>query len=72
MAMAGQGLNAQPPPRPASHNYFGSSQNPGNQLYVGNVSDGFFFMVMVINEFLTAFFFFLSLFSFLTKLVGRI
>ncbi|KAI0331769.1 RNA-binding domain-containing protein [Cubamyces sp. BRFM 1775] len=36
MAMAGQGLNAAPPPRPASHNYFGGS-NPGNQLYVGNL-----------------------------------
>lgn len=38
MAMAGQGLHAQPPPRPASHNFFGGNQNPGNQLYVGNVS----------------------------------
>ncbi|KIY53296.1 RNA-binding domain-containing protein [Fistulina hepatica ATCC 64428] len=37
MAMAGQGLHAQPPPRPASHNYFGSHNNPGNQLYVGNL-----------------------------------
>ena len=41
MAMAGQGFNAQPPPRPASHNVFGGGggggQNPGNQLYVGNV-----------------------------------
>jgi hypothetical protein len=37
MAMAGQGFNAQPPPRPPSHNFFGQ-QNPGNQLYVGNVS----------------------------------
>lgn len=37
MAMAGQGLNAAPPPRPASHNHFGGL-NPGNQLYVGNVS----------------------------------
>jgi len=37
MAMAGLGLNAAPPPRPPSHNYFGSSNNPGNQLYVGNV-----------------------------------
>jgi RNA recognition motif-containing protein len=36
MAMAGQGLTAGPPPRPAHHNSFG--QNPGNQLYVGNVS----------------------------------
>jgi RNA recognition motif-containing protein len=36
MAMAGQGLTAGPPPRPAYHNTFG--QNPGNQLYVGNVS----------------------------------
>lgn len=41
MAMAGQGFNAQPPPRPSSHNYGGSGgggANPGNQLYVGNVS----------------------------------
>ncbi|KAJ7725951.1 hypothetical protein B0H16DRAFT_1593459 [Mycena metata] len=37
MAMAGQGLNAAPPPRPASHNYFGAQANPGNQLYVGNL-----------------------------------
>ncbi|KAL0959773.1 hypothetical protein HGRIS_011463 [Hohenbuehelia grisea] len=38
MAMAGQGLNAGPPPRPASHNFFGNnSNNPGNQLYVGNL-----------------------------------
>jgi RNA recognition motif-containing protein len=38
MAMAGQGLNAGPPPRPPSHNFFGShANNPGNQLYVGNV-----------------------------------
>jgi len=37
MAMAGQGLHAQPPPRPPHHNYFGTHQNPGNQLYVGNV-----------------------------------
>ncbi|KAH8113822.1 hypothetical protein DFH11DRAFT_1509965 [Phellopilus nigrolimitatus] len=41
MAMAGQGFNAQPPPRPASHNVFGGGggggQNPGNQLYVGNL-----------------------------------
>ncbi|KAI1785974.1 RNA-binding domain-containing protein [Ganoderma leucocontextum] len=36
MAMAGQGLHAAPPPRPPSHNYFGH-QNPGNQLYVGNL-----------------------------------
>ena len=35
MAMAGQGLTVGPPPRPAYHNSFG--QNPGNQLYVGNV-----------------------------------
>lgn len=39
MAMAGQGLNAAPPPRPPSHNYFGTHANPGNQLYVGNVRD---------------------------------
>jgi hypothetical protein len=38
MAMAGQGLHAAPPPRPPSHNYFGTQNNPGNQLYVGNVS----------------------------------
>ncbi|EIW78302.1 RNA-binding domain-containing protein [Coniophora puteana RWD-64-598 SS2] len=37
MAMAGQGLNATPPPRPPHHNYFGTSANPGNQLYVGNL-----------------------------------
>jgi RNA recognition motif-containing protein len=38
MAMAGQGLNAGPPPRPAYHNSFGGGpSNPGNQLYVGNV-----------------------------------
>jgi hypothetical protein len=37
MAMAGRGLHAGPPPRPASHNAFGAN-NPGNQLYVGNVS----------------------------------
>jgi hypothetical protein len=36
VAMAGQGLTAGPPPRPAYHNSFG--QTPGNQLYVGNVS----------------------------------
>ncbi|KAI0918355.1 hypothetical protein AcV5_002362 [Taiwanofungus camphoratus] len=38
MAMAGQGLHAAPPPRPPSHNFFGhQGQNPGNQLYVGNL-----------------------------------
>jgi len=38
MAMAGQGLHAAPPPRPAYHNSFGSGPgNPGNQLYVGNL-----------------------------------
>ncbi|OCH89276.1 RNA-binding domain-containing protein [Obba rivulosa] len=37
MAMAGQGLHAAPPPRPAHHNFFGANQNPGNQLYVGNL-----------------------------------
>ncbi|KAI0084056.1 hypothetical protein BDY19DRAFT_899142 [Irpex rosettiformis] len=37
MAMAGQGLHAAPPPRPPSHNHFGSGTNPGNQLYVGNL-----------------------------------
>ncbi|TFK48928.1 RNA-binding domain-containing protein [Heliocybe sulcata] len=36
MAMAGQGLNAAPPPRPPHHNHFGH-ENPGNQLYVGNL-----------------------------------
>lgn len=42
MAMAGQGLHAQPPPRPPSHNFFGHANpnNPGNQLYVGNVRNG--------------------------------
>ena len=39
MAMAGQGLHAAPPPRPPHHNYFAAGSNPGNQLYVGNVSD---------------------------------
>ncbi|KAF7789687.1 hypothetical protein EIP86_000633 [Pleurotus ostreatoroseus] len=37
MAMAGQGLHAAPPPRPPSHNFFGQGNNPGNQLYVGNL-----------------------------------
>lgn len=37
MAMAGQGLHAAPPPRPPSHNFFTQGNNPGNQLYVGNV-----------------------------------
>ncbi|KAF8878167.1 hypothetical protein CPB84DRAFT_350811 [Gymnopilus junonius] len=37
MAMAGQGLNAAPPPRPPSHNVYAGSNNPGNQLYVGNL-----------------------------------
>lgn len=39
MAMAGAGLHAAPPPRPPFHNGFagGGGQNPGNQLYVGNV-----------------------------------
>lgn len=37
MAMAGQGLHAAPPPRPAYHNSFGGANNPGNQLYVGNL-----------------------------------
>ncbi|KAI0718666.1 hypothetical protein C8T65DRAFT_803566 [Cerioporus squamosus] len=36
MAMAGQGLHAAPPPRPPSHNHF-NHNNPGNQLYVGNL-----------------------------------
>lgn len=53
MAMAGQGLHAQPPPRPPSHNFFGhtSHQNPGNQLYVGNVRVEN--MVMVVIVFIT-------------------
>ena len=39
MAMAGRGLHAAPPPRPPHHDYFGQTgSNPGNQLYVGNVS----------------------------------
>ena len=46
MAMAGQGLNAAPPPRPASHNHFGAQNNPGNQLYVGNVSFSHHFLVL--------------------------
>jgi hypothetical protein len=38
MAMAGKGLHAQPPPRPPHHEHFGQhGNNPGNQLYVGNV-----------------------------------
>ncbi|KAI0320586.1 RNA-binding domain-containing protein [Amylostereum chailletii] len=39
MAMAGQGLHAAPPPRPSYHNSLGGGgpQNPGNQLYVGNL-----------------------------------
>ncbi|KAL1673693.1 RNA-binding domain-containing protein [Schizophyllum commune] len=35
MAMAGQGMNAGPPPRPSAHNQAAGS--PGNQLYVGNL-----------------------------------
>ena len=46
MAMAGQGLNAAPPPRPPSHNHFGAQNNPGNQLYVGNVSFSLQFLVL--------------------------
>lgn len=49
MAMAGQGLNAGPPPRPPSHNHFGSQNNPGNQLYVGNVC--FNSMIMTVADF---------------------
>ena len=43
--MAGQGLTVGPPPRPAYHNSFGS--NPGNQLYVGNVSIS---VVLALNQ----------------------
>ena len=46
MAMAGQGLNAAPPPRPPSHNHFGAQNNPGNQLYVGNVSFSYKFLAL--------------------------
>jgi hypothetical protein len=42
--MAGLGLHAAPPPRPPSHNYFGSGNNPGNQLYVGNVCSPWFLL----------------------------
>jgi hypothetical protein len=65
MAMAGQGLNAAPPPRPPSHNHFGAQNNPGNQLYVGNVSFSLQFLVLDhIDKFHTL--------SFLIKLGGRI
>ena len=37
MAMAGQGLNAAPPPRPPSHNHFGAQNNPSQQIMVRNV-----------------------------------
>ena len=38
MAMAGQGLHSAPPPRPfGGHAFPNPTQNPGNQLYVGNV-----------------------------------
>ncbi|RXW23947.1 hypothetical protein EST38_g1928 [Candolleomyces aberdarensis] len=38
MAMAGQGLNSAPPPRPfGGHAFPNAAQNPGNQLYVGNL-----------------------------------
>ncbi|KAL5522607.1 hypothetical protein ACEPAG_8624 [Sanghuangporus baumii] len=40
MAMAGQGLHAQPPPRSSSYGGGGGSgggANPGNQLYIGNL-----------------------------------
>jgi len=59
MAMAGQGLTAGPPPRPAYHNSFGS--NPGNQLYVGNVR------IAIISLFCQAH----CLFSCRIRLVGR-
>ena len=65
MAMAGQGLNAAPPPRPPSHNQFGAQNNPGNQLYVGNVSFSHqFFVVDHFDKF--------HILSFLIKLGGRI
>ena len=67
MAMAGQGLNAAPPPRPPSHNHFGAQNNPGNQLYVGNVSLSHQLLALDhIDKFL-----FYS-YSFLIKLGGRI
>ncbi|KAJ2916533.1 hypothetical protein MD484_g3885, partial [Candolleomyces efflorescens] len=38
MAMAGQGLHSAPPPRPfGGHAFPNPTQNPGNQLYVGNL-----------------------------------
>lgn len=50
MAMAGQGLHAQPPPRPPHHNYFGTHNNPGNQLYVGNVGLSLYRLLSVLNH----------------------
>ena len=65
MAMAGQGLNAAPPPRPPSHNHFGAQNNPGNQLYVGNVSLNHELLVLDhIHKF--------HILSYLIKLGGRI
>ena len=63
MAMAGQGLHAQPPPRPAAHNIYGGGQNPGNQLYVGNVSDSVICLRICVT---------VRLSSFLTKRDGKI
>ncbi|KAH8830971.1 hypothetical protein DL96DRAFT_1595036 [Flagelloscypha sp. PMI_526] len=41
LAMAGQGLSAGPPPRPAHHNHFNGGAEgggiPNNQLYIGNL-----------------------------------
>lgn len=67
MAMAGQGLNAAPPPRPPSHNHFGAQNNPGNQLYVGNVS--FKSSLLVLDHIDTSHF---HILSFPIKLGGRI
>ncbi len=50
MAMAGQGLNAAPPPRPPSHNFFAAQNNPGNQLYVGNVHMFSLYSVLSTND----------------------
>lgn len=68
MAMAGQGFNAQPPPRPPHHNAWaggGSAGGPGNQLYVGNVSVIHFSLNRDINPLLL-------MFSCHTKPVGKI
>ncbi len=43
MAMAGKGFNSSPHARAAPHSVFSSTQNnPGNQLYVGNVCTSMF------------------------------